>query len=227
MQNFPIKKVALHLLFAFLFLAPLGTNAQTPSGGTNWLSHMFNWQIPLVNHLSNLFENRKDNVENNSIARNRLLDWRRGVISVNTSSPSITDSDASSTSIINFDASSSPMFIPAGLFEEKKTAIIVELITAKNSLRKNELELADFISNSTANGKDMSEADNILTKADGAIDNADKSINAFENYEPIMASSSYLVDLKIPQSYLDTAIMDIQTARASLKSAIATTANSL
>jgi hypothetical protein len=113
------------------------------------------------------------------------------------------------------------------LFEEKKSAIVIELVTADNSLKTSQSKLADFIANSTTSGKNMSVADNVLAKADGDIDNADKSINAFENYEPRIASSSDLVDLKIPQSYLDTAIIAIQTARASLKSAIAVAANSL
>lgn len=198
MINFPVKKAALYLFFAFLFLAPLGANAQTTSGIASWF----------ISHLSNLFEARKDTVESNSLERNQLLLWRRGIVSIDTSSSS------------NVEASTSPVFISKDIFEEKRSAIVVELLTAENSLKTSESELADFIDNSTASGKGMNVADTILAEADVDIDNADQAISTFTNYNPSVASSSDPIDLQAPQAYLEAAITAIQTAKASLQYAI-------
>jgi hypothetical protein len=215
MKNFLVKKVMPHLLFAFIFLAPLGANAQTPSGMASWLSHVLNWHTPLLSHVSNLLETRRDNVENTGVERNQLLNWRKGTISI-TSSPTVFDTDASS----------SPVLISYSLFKEKKASIIVELLSAENSLKASRSKLYTFIDATALQDNDMSELNTSLAQVDTDIIDADSAIQTFENYEPA-TSTSDLVDLKIPQSYFDVAISMIQTARNSLKSAISLTSSSI
>jgi hypothetical protein len=223
MRRFFLEKTSLSVILGIACLIiPFGANAQAPSGITGWLSSIFNWQAPIVSHISDIFEARKDNVESNSIARDQLLDWRRGTVVIDASS-----SDASSAYGADSGASSSPVFISYGLFEEKRSSIVVELMTAENGLENSASDLAGFIAGSAANGNDMSAARADLDQADADIDAAGQAIDAFENYEPDTASSSAAVDLKVPQSYLEAAIAAIQTAKASLSSAIAATDSSL
>jgi hypothetical protein len=67
-----------------------------------------------------------------------------------------------------------------------------------------------------------------LAQVDTDITDADSAIQTFANYEPAtMSSSSDLIDLKVPEDYLDAAIISIQATRDSLKSAISLTGSSL
>ena len=236
MTSSPFKKIISSVFLVTVFLLPISASAQTTSGLTNWLSSIFNWQKPIIGRMSNLFEARKDSVENNNIERNRLLDWRRGVVPLDSSS---SDSSSSSTTTqlsypatLSGDASTSPVFIPLNIFQEKKSAITVELFTALNSLETNAGDLADFIATGSTSGNDMTLAQNALDQANVDINNANQSIGDFENYEPDVASSSIasssdMVNLQVPQSYLDTATMAIRTAKDSLESAITAADNSL
>jgi hypothetical protein len=222
MVRFILKKATLYAIVVAACIAPLAASAQTASGITGWLSHLFNWQSPLISHVSALLDARKDTVESNSNARNQLLNWRRGIVSIDASS-----SGSYSSSPTDGDASSSPLLIPYNLFEEKRSAIVIELVTAENSLRSNASDLANFISDSTASSNDMSTAQSALSMANSDIDSADEAISAFKDYEPNASSSSDLVNLQAPQSYLEAAITAIQMARAALKSAIAAAGSSL
>jgi len=218
MNRFLLKKIAPLSFFIAILLAPLGANAQTSSGITSWLSHIFNWQTPVINHLSNLFESRKDTVENNSLERNQLLDWRKGIVSLSTSSKSINDSDASS----------SPVLVPYRLFEEKKASITDELLSAENGLKASRSKLYAFIDATTLQGNDMGALNASLAQVDTDITDTDSAIQTFANYEPATTSSSSdLIDLKVPEDYLDAAIISIQATRDSLKSAISLTGSSL
>jgi hypothetical protein len=225
-----IKKIVPLVFFTTVFLAPFSVYAQTTSGMTSWLSKIFNWKTPIVSRVSNIFEARKDNIESNNIARNRLLDWRQGVVPIDASSSDISSSTYSSSTISTdpgLEASTSPILIPYNVFEEKRIAIATELMTAENDLKTDESDLADFISDSSANGNDMTAAQNTLDQADAYIDSSSRAIDTFINYEPVVASSTDLIDLQIPQSYLDAAVTAIQNARDSLKSAISSTKSSL
>ena len=202
MNRFFIKRIVPFALAAALFV-PLCASAQSGSAKTSWLSQIFNWQKPLFG----LFQARKDNVQTNSIARTQLLDWRRGVAPIDALSP-------------NAATSSSPVLIPYNVFQEKKTAIVIELVAAENSVKTSESNLSDFMANAAANGANTTAAQAFLLKASADIDDADSAISDFENYEPVVATASGLVDLSVPQAYLQRAISDIQTAKASLKAAI-------
>jgi len=207
MNRFLLKKIAPLSFFIAILLAPLGANAQTSSGITSWLSHIFNWQTPVINHLSNLFESRKDTVENNSLERNQLLDWRKGIVSF---------------------ASSSPVLVPYRLFEEKKASITDELLSAENGLKASRSKLYAFIDATTLQGNDMGALNASLAQVDTDITDTDSAIQTFANYEPATTSSSSdLIDLKVPEDYLDAAIISIQATRDSLKSAISLTGSSL
>ena len=165
MKRSIFQKIALPGVLVAVFLAPLSANAQTSSGVVGWISHMLGWQTSLTSHISGLFEARKDNVESNGIARNQLLLWRRGIAQIDASSTNGSSSAdialASSTEGAS-DASSSPVFIPLGLFNEKKSSIYIQLLSAENSLRSNESQLSSLVSAKAANGKDMSAAQKAL-----------------------------------------------------------------
>jgi hypothetical protein len=207
MNRFLLKKIAPLSFFIAILLAPLGANAQTSSGIGSWLSQIFGWHAPLLSHVSNLLETRIDNVENTGIERNQLLNWRKGTISIK---------------------DSSPVLISYSLFEEKKTSIIVELLSAENSLKASRSKLYAFIDATTLQGNDMGALNASLAQVDTDITDTDSAIQTFANYEPATTSSSSdLIDLKVPQGYLDAAIISIQAARDSLKSAISLTGNSL
>jgi len=206
MSRFSTKNIALSVVLSLLFILPFNAHAQNSSGEFSWLTKIFNWNMPVVSHLTNLFEARKDTVESNSLERNQLLNWKRGIVSI---------------------ASSSPVLISASVFEQKRSLIVAELMTAENGLRSSRSKLADFIDNSQLGGDATSSVGDILVEADADISDVDSAIATFRDYEPVTASSSDLIDLSLPQTYLNNAIMAIQRARASLKSAIAETGDSL
>jgi len=213
------KQIFLCTLLAALFLGPSVTDAQTSSVGASWLSKVFDWQSPLVGHISNLFETRKDNVESTSAERNRLIDWRRGNLLIETATVSPALANGS-------DATSSPAAAPYSFFEERQKAISVELLSADNGLKASRSTLASFIKKSSTNGKDMSAAEAALAKADAAISIADSDVTAFQTYEPTPANPSDSIDLRVPQSDLDSAIAAINLARTALTSAIVETGDS-
>jgi len=212
MKHSFLKKSVIFAFSLSALLLPLAANAEGASQSTGWLSNIFNWQ----KNLSGLFETRKDSVESNSIARDQLLNWRRGTISIDAST-----TNEGSLSAVDSLASSSPVFITYGLFEEKKAALVTELMATENSLRSDASALSGLIADKAAKGSDMSAANASLTEADADIDAAHSAIADFESYEQDAASSSGLVDLEVPQSYLTKAVAAIRTAKAALKSTIA------
>lgn len=211
MRRFLPIHSGIFLALAVVFLAPAQASAAGWSGTANWLSQLFSWQAPTVSHFSNLFEARKDNVEDNSFERIQLLERRHAT---------------ASGTVDNFTASSSPVSIPADLFEEKRVAIVAELTSAVNALKTSRAELSDFIGRQAAEGDDISVAQSALADADADIGGAVDAVAVLANYEPIPDSSG-LVDLTEAQSDLSAAVAAIQTARDSLKSAIAAAGDSV
>ena len=199
---------------------PLCANAETSSGIADWLSRIFSWQTPVINHVSDLFESRRDNLQNNSIERNQLLNWRRGIIPSETASTVPTVIFPSDTSTSDITASSSPVFISESLFKEEKTVIVLKLTAIENGLNERTSQLAAFVASSSKDRADTGSTQAALLEAETDVDNANSAVTSFADYEPDTTSPSKMVDLQLPQAYLDAALRALHTAQVSLESAI-------
>ena len=187
--------------------------AAGPWSGIGWFSQLFSWHVPVVSHVSSIFETRRDNVENNSVARNILLIRRHG-------------SMTASSSELYVAASTSPSFLPYSLFKQKKAAIVTELQSALDGLLKTRADLSNLINRSSADGADMTAAKADFAQADTDIQAAQDAVAVVMDYEPVITgnitgnATSTPIDLSPAETGLDAATTAIQTERADLEKVI-------
>jgi len=198
-------------------------HADTPpdwskNDGSGWMSKLFDWHDPVADfagYFSNLFEERQDNVENNSLQRDQLLIDRQTMAPFNTASTSPSYEDSS------FAATSSDSLLPADQFEAKKTFIISQLMTAVNNLSNMRDELGDLVGHSNLDTEDQQTAENLLAETDIDIQSARSAITVLIDYQPDpSATSTDMIDVSRAESDLSVAISAISAARTSLGSVI-------